>query len=86
MIEAVGIGLGFGGDAGTGRAGESAVLPHGGEADPRVGRKRGSIDFPVTGLGRGGWDGSGGSVGELGDGGERRGFPSCGSGEKGDES
>ena len=86
VIEAVGIGLGFGGDAGTGRAGESAVLPHGGEADPRVGRKRGSIDFPAAGLGRGGWDGAGGSVGELGDGGERGGFPSCGSGEKGEES
>jgi hypothetical protein len=68
VIEAVGIGLGFGGDAGPGRAGESAVLTHGGETDPRVGRKRGGIDFPAAGLGRCGWDGAGGSVGELGDG------------------
>ena len=68
VIEAVGIGLGFGGDAGTGRAGESAVLTRGGEADPRVKRKRGGIDFPAAGLGRGGWDGAGGSVGELSDG------------------
>jgi hypothetical protein len=68
VIEAVGIRLGFGVDAGTGRAGESAILTHGGEADPRVGRKRGGIDFPAAGLGRGGWSGAGGSVGELGDG------------------
>ena len=86
VVEAVDIGLGFGGDAGTGRAGESAVLPHGGEADPRVGRKRGGIDFPATGLGRGGGDGAGGSVGELGDGGKRGGFPTGGRGEKGEES
>ena len=86
VIEAVGIGLGFESDAGTGRSGESAVLAHGGETDPRVGRKRGGIDFPATGLGRGGWYGAGGSVGEFGDAREGGGFPSCGSGEEGKES
>lgn len=85
VIEAVGIGLGFGSDAGTGRSGESAVLTHGGEADPGVGRKRGGIDFPATGLGRGGWDEAGGSVGEFGDAREGGGFPSCGGGEEGEE-
>ena len=68
VVEAVGIGLGFGSRAGTGRAGESAVLSHGGEADPRVRRERGGIDFPAAGLVRCGWDGAGGSVGELSDG------------------
>ena len=85
VVETVGIGLGFGIDAGTGRSGESAVLTHGGEADPRVGRKRGGIDFPATGLGRGGWNGAGGSVGEFGDAREGGGFPSCGGGEEGEE-
>ena len=86
VIEAVGIGLGFGSGAGTGRAGESAVLTHGGEANPGIGGEGGGIDFPAAGLGRGGGDGAGGAVGEFGDGGEGGGFPSCGSGEKGEES
>ena len=85
VIETVGIGLGFGIDAGTGRSGESAVLTHGGKADPRVGRKRGGIDFPVAGGGVGGRDEAGGAIGEFGDAREGGGFPSCGGGEEGEE-
>ena len=85
VVEAVGICLGFGIDAGTGRSGESAVLTHGGEADPRVGRKRGGIDFPAAGGRVGGGDEAGGSVGEFGDAREGGGFPSCGGGEEGEE-